>query len=1008
MALLHRGGLAVATLTVGLALGVSSWPPSTAAEFTRAALPPLSEAAALSVPRPEYPRPDVARDAWLSLNGAWAFDLDPTAMGEAQRWYLWGMAGAPHHFAGQIVVPFPWQSLAAFGQGATASPTVVNGPLARYEGTVWYARRFQVPASFPRSARVVLTFGAAEQAARVWVNGRFAGAHDGGYLPFSLDITDLLRPRRSDTTLVVQVTQPGNLTGYPHGKQGGFWYSRSGGLWQSVWLEATGPLAVGAVRITPHALTGRADVAVTVRGAAFRGARLTLTLTDPLGRYLTTQTLTLDRNTRRVQTTFVIARPLLWDIAHPWLYHLTLTLSGRGVAGDPLSPDVVHSYFGLRDITVGHIKARGQQYPYVFLNGHPIYLMGTLDQDFNPWGNYSAPSDAFLAGDILRAKALGLNLLRIHIKAPDPRLLYWADRLGMLIWEEPPDFAEDGASFTPAATARWLTTLRGMIDRDVNHPSTIIWGLFNEEWGTGDLRAQPERVRWLAGVYAAVKQRDPTRLVVDQSGWSHTRTDLFDLHQYAADFGTWRSFLDSMNGFLYPGSDIVCGCISGNRDGFVAPYTYHDQPVLMSEYAAGPWTGDWPNKDDERPDGFRDNSAPFRWMTNDLRLHPYVAGYMYTEFSDVEWEHNGLMRYDRVTRHFGYAPPGLYPGFADTWTPRTVNAADYLAIDRAPIFNAGPGLPMVVPVWFSHFADTPLPRGGVAMLHWRLAGYNGSGAWQAGPTFSRIVTLGPDPISRVATVTVTAPTAAFAGDLAMWLETAGQRPARILARNAVAVTVAPQITPGLAVSAQRDRGGRRLTTLTWTFEPGQFTQGHFDGVGPVREADGQAVWGSGSGYVTYRLGLPSGAAALLHQGRLVGLRFIGEAGAQRRTSVVDQSAAQTDDQAWSSELHLDLNGVALLTQPLPDDPSDTRGILSLQNGYHWGEYGYPVVVRLDPGAARLSSVTAGLRRSTGRALTLRMSVPARSSSPGGGLTLYGETVGRIPTALTLRLTFASP
>jgi len=127
MASLYRGGLAAAALTVALALGLASWPPTIAGAGARVALPPLPETAALSVPRPEYPRPDLARDAWLSLNGAWAFDLDPTAVGEAQRWYRWGLAGAPHHFAGRIVVPFPWQSLAAFGQGMAASPTVVNG-----------------------------------------------------------------------------------------------------------------------------------------------------------------------------------------------------------------------------------------------------------------------------------------------------------------------------------------------------------------------------------------------------------------------------------------------------------------------------------------------------------------------------------------------------------------------------------------------------------------------------------------------------------------------------------------------------------------------------------------------------------------------------------------------------------------------------------------------------------------------------------------------------------------
>jgi beta-galactosidase/beta-glucuronidase len=613
-------------------LGIVSPPSPAVALHVDEAIPPLPAGALQANPRPEYPRPDFARDSWLSLNGVWDFDLDPGAVGESGRWYLWGTPRAPHRFGGRIVVPFPWQSLAAFGRGAAATPRVVNGPLAAYQGTVWYARRFAVPPTFPRGDRVVLNFGAAEQSARVWVDAHLAGAHEGGYLPFSLDITNLVARGARDNTLVVEVTQPANLTGDPHGKQGGFWYSRSGGLWQSVWLEATGPAAITALHVVPHALQSRAQVVVTLAGARFGAADLTLALSDPGGHLLVARRLRLAGGTRTASTTLVIRHPLLWDTTHPYLYHLTASLAPRSPDGRPMpADDVVRTYFGLRDVSVGQITAGGQRYPYIFLNGHPQYIMGALDQDFNPQGIYTAPSDAFLRDDILRARRLGLNLLRIHIKVPDPRLLYWADRLGMLIWEEPPDFAEDGASFDSASLDRWLTTLRGMIVRDANHPSTIIWGLLNEEWGTGDLRVDPARARWLAGIYADVTRLDPTRLVVDQSGWSHTRTDIFDVHQYTADWYSWRSFLDTLDTNIYAGSDVTCGCIGGTHDGFVAPYRYTDQPTLMSEYAAGPWTGDWPNKNDARPDGFRDNSAPFRWLTNELRLHPFIAGYIYTE-----------------------------------------------------------------------------------------------------------------------------------------------------------------------------------------------------------------------------------------------------------------------------------------------------------------------------------------------------------------------------------------
>ena len=998
----------IAALVLVLCLMVVVLPGHPAARSARLAVPPLP-AAALTAPTPraEYPRPDFARDTWQTLNGVWDFALDPNGVGESQRWYRAdsSMLSRP---AGRIIVPFPWQSLAAFGLSPT-SPAQVHGPLAGYAGTVWYARRFRIPASFPRGADILLTFGAAEQAARVWVNGRPAGSHEGGYLPVSLDITGLV-DRAGPNSVAVAVTQPRDLTGYPHGKQGGSWYTPSGGLWQSVWLEAAGAGRIAALHVTPRAGGGRVAVAVSFSGTPFRRAALTLTLVDPRGTVIARRHLLLAGGTAPLSTTIAIAQPRLWDTDHPDLYHLTATLAPTAGSGPAPFPDTVHTYFGLRTISVGQVSARDSRgrivhYPYVFLNGRPVFLRGALDQDFNPWGVYTAPSDAFLRDEILRARALGLNFLRIHIKVPDPRLLYWADRLGVLIWEEPPDFAENGDAYNAVTLGRWQDSLRGMIDRDYNHPATIIWGLFNEEWGIGDLRQAPGRARALAGIYAEVKRLDPTRLVVDQSGWSHTRTDLFDVHEYRSDFGSWRVFLDKLqNEELYPDSTVACGCISGSHDGFASPYSYSGQPLIMSEYAAGPWTGDWPNTSDPHPDGFRDNSAPFRWLTNDLRLHPAVAGYIYTQYSDVEWEHNGLMRYDRTPRDFGYAPPGLFPGFVDTATPRSVNGDDYLALDRVPISRADPGDVIAVPVWFSHFGRANL-SGAHATLQWRLAGYDGNGAWRAGPIASMPVMLDRTHLAQLATLHVTAPRTAFAGDLGVWLSVRDAHGTRVPARNAVAIVVAPQIATGVAVANHQLSGGPRRTTITWTFEPGDYTAGAFSATGPVRDAGGEAAWGGGSGYLEYQLRVPDGARSLLAQGKVLGLRLQLEAGAETRTRPGDQSAPQTDAQPAPSDLQIGVDGISLLTRILPGDPADTRGILSLNAGYHWGEYGYPLTVQLGAGAARLGAVATRLRQAP-HALLVRFAVPPRAAHVGG-LALYGETTGRIPAPLSLQLTISA-
>lgn len=606
----------------------------------------LSRAA--GIPRPEHPRPDFWREQWLTLNGTWAFQFDPGNIGIAEQWF----APESQAIAGQIVVPFPWQS----------DLSGVHDTF--YRGVAWYRRTIDVPPDWG-GQRVFLRFGAADYFSTVWVNGQQAGEHEGGYTPFEFDITPLLRDQAN--ILTVRVEDPADLSEIPHGKQRSDppnpWddvsFTTTSGIWQTVWLEPRPALHITGARITPDVAGKHAVFYVTA--AAASTAQLDVSITAPDGQKIE-QRVEISGD---AQFAVPIAEPVLWDIRQPNLYTVTLKLTQP----DQASADDVNVYFGMRSI-----ERRGNQ---VYLNGRPIYFMSALDQGYWPDGNFTPPTDDALRWDVDYALKVGFNGLRKHIKIEDPRFYYWADKLGLLMWCDAPS----PVRFTELARQRLQRDLKGMIERDYNHPSIVVWSPYNESWGL-EFRSHKEIQDWLVVLYDRIKTWDPTRLVVDNSGWRHVRTDIADSHKYTEDKVEWRGYLTLL------ANDPMTVEVLGHPF-YAGRYKYAGEPLMVSEYGVG-WGG-------MRP-------FHFKWQTDEIRRHAAIVGYTYTELYDIEHELAGLATYDRRPKYIDLDFSML-------------NNPDFIGPDFRGEHRIQPGQSVEVPIFVSLYGTPTFSRGD---MRWRL------------------------------------------------------------------------------------------------------------------------------------------------------------------------------------------------------------------------------------------------------------------------------------------------
>jgi len=556
----------------------------------------------MNLPRPEYPRPQLVRGSWLNLNGIWSFELDPGLSG-TQR-------GLPHteRLAGEILVPFcPESSLSGIGD-----PDFHLG--------VWYRRDVRIPEDWVNQ-RVLLHLGAVDHDAFVWVNGHEAGCHQGGFTPFTLDITDLLV--RGTNVLTIHARDDTRSPLQAGGKQcpdyysRGCHYTRTTGIWQTVWLEPVPQTYISDLRITPDLDNGQVTIEAEVLGRASRGTfRARATLQDET---------VADVTTRFVgQRAFVMlklkdAQP--WGPTHPTLYDLNLILDAANG-----SRDAVTSYFGLRSLALTESA--------ILLNGDPLFQRLVLDQGFYPDGIYTAPSDEALRNDILISQGLGFNGARLHQKVFEPRFLYWADHLGYLVWGE---FANWGLDLSnPRALGTFLPQWIEALRRDYSHPSIVGWCPFNETQRNQDAEL-------LRSIHRITKAFDSTRPAIDTSGYQHVETDIYDAHNYTQDP---EAFAKLFEPFASGGEPFR------NRPDL--DVAYKGQPYFVSEYGGIWWNpGQRGQKawgyggEAGRPQSPEEFLARYRALTEALLKHPRMCAYCYTQLYDIEQEVNGLYTYDR-------------------------------------------------------------------------------------------------------------------------------------------------------------------------------------------------------------------------------------------------------------------------------------------------------------------------------------------------------------------------
>jgi beta-galactosidase/beta-glucuronidase len=564
-----------------------------------------------------YPRPQLERAEWFSLDGEWEFSMDAEAalrLPTEPRW------------ESRICVPFSPETPAS-GIGDTG-----------FYRCCWYRRSFDAPRHNPGD-RLLLHFGAIDYRARVWVNGHEVARHEGGYTPFCADITEALHATGGQTVVVAAEDDPADLA-KPRGKQDwqlhphSIWYPRTTGIWQSVWMERVPASYLRSVRWTPNVERWEIGFEAFVAGEIREGLRLNLKL------YAHDQLLADDTYAviaGEVHRRVALSDPgiddyrntLLWSPETPTLIRAELKLwGGRGELVDE-----ARSYTALRSIA-----AQGDKF---VLNGRPYQLRLVLDQGYWPETGLTAPDDEALRRDVELAKAMGFNGVRKHQKIESPRFFYWADTMGLMVWEEMPS----AYRFTKTSIERLAREWTEVMSRDISHPSIVAWVPFNESWGVPDLPDSPAQRHYVQALYHLTKTFDPSRPVIGNDGWESVATDIIGIHDYddQPERIAKRYIVDEIPRLFKrerPGGRLL---LLGEQG--------QDQPIMLTEFGGIAFSPDvahtWGYSRSESADDFGDR---YMKLLKVVRALPLLAGFCYTQFTDTYQEANGLLSADRVPK----------------------------------------------------------------------------------------------------------------------------------------------------------------------------------------------------------------------------------------------------------------------------------------------------------------------------------------------------------------------
>lgn len=565
-------------------------------------------------PRSEHPRPQFVRDSWINLNGQWEFEFDDDRVGGREKWHL-----GNRKLSKTIQVPFAFQSkLSGIGDNT-------------FHDVVWYRRELTIPDAF-KNKRILLHFGAVDYEASVWVNGSLVATHEGGHTPFHADITDALQDGAN--SLVVKAVDFSEDVTLPRGKQ--YWlkdsasifYTRTTGIWQTVWLEAVSSEAyLDKVRITPDIDEKQVEFQFYIESLKPQTKHQVKVEITFKGELVSEDTYLLKGGSgaRKVRLNDFNDHGLggWWSPNKPNLYDVKFTLLTDGQAVDEVT-----SYFGMRKVSIENGK--------LCLNNRPFFLKMVLDQGYFPDGNLTPPSDEAIKRDVELTKAMGFNGARKHQKLEDPRYLYWCDMLGLVVWSEAANAYEYSEKYVGRFTKEWQASM----DRDYNHPSIIAWVPLNESWGVPNIQIDKRQQQHALTMYHLTKSIDPMRPVISNDGWELVSTDLFAIHDYE-----WR---EEVLQERYSSAEKAVHAMPANRRLSVEGFPYAGQPILVTEFGGIAYKkSDWEGWGYSGADNDEDYEKKLRAVIRPLLNSGVVQGYCYTQLTDVEQEINGLLTYDR-------------------------------------------------------------------------------------------------------------------------------------------------------------------------------------------------------------------------------------------------------------------------------------------------------------------------------------------------------------------------